>query len=371
MTGGGSATAQSLRPAGAAEWTRELYVRHGQRVYSFCASRLRNSEEAQDAAQTTFVYVLSALDRGVVPRNELAWLLTIADNVCRSTRRSLGRRLARLVDTDVDELEAAATSIGAETNETLDALTAAIGDLPANQRQAILLREWQGLSYADIADRLGLSVAAVETLLFRARRSLAARLERSPARLRGLNLGSLLAAVRSFFEWLAGKLALGVAGVALVVGVPGGVYQVQVAGRPLAPHRVAVAVDASGERSALTHETAGRGSRSAPATTRAHRARSGGRRPVVRRRPTPAPAAQTPAPAPAPPPAPGPAPAGAPGARPGPIVVTPPASVPPAPPVPVPAAAQPVVATAAQTVGRVVSTVANAVPPPPALPPLK
>jgi RNA polymerase sigma-70 factor (ECF subfamily) len=204
------------RPADAA---LELYKHHGERVYSFCRSRLRNADEAQDAAQTTFVYVLTALRRGVVPRNELAWLLTIADNVCRSSRRSLGRRLAHLSNADVDELEAAATSMSAETSERIEGLRTALEQLPETQRRAILLREWQGLSYVDIADQLGLSVAAVETLLFRARRGLTARLER-PSRLRVLDVGSALALVRSLLGGGAAKVAVGAAGVALVAAGP-------------------------------------------------------------------------------------------------------------------------------------------------------
>ena len=203
----------------AADAALELYKHHGERVYSFCMSRLRNAEEAQDAAQTTFLYVLTALKRGVVPRNELAWLLTIADNVCRSTRRSLGRRLAHLSNADVDELEAAATSMSAETSEQIDGLRAALEQLPETQRRAILLREWQGLSYVDIADQLGLSVAAVETLLFRARRGLTARLER-PSRLRVLDLGSALAFARSLLGGGSGKVAVGAAGLAIVAAGP-------------------------------------------------------------------------------------------------------------------------------------------------------
>jgi DNA-directed RNA polymerase specialized sigma24 family protein len=49
--------------------------------------------------------------------------------------------------------------------------------MPEQQRRAILLREWQGLSYREISDELELSQSAVETLIFRARRSLAQGLE--------------------------------------------------------------------------------------------------------------------------------------------------------------------------------------------------
>jgi RNA polymerase sigma-70 factor (ECF subfamily) len=167
------------RAASARDLTLTLYARHGQRVYSFCLSRLRKTEEAQDAAQTTFLNALNAFRRGVVPHNELAWLLTIADNVCRSTRRTNVRRAAHLVDANVDEVQAAASSLSAETLEEVQGLCIALEELTDNQRRAILLREWQGLSYADIAVELGLSVGAVETLLFRARRRLATLLESS------------------------------------------------------------------------------------------------------------------------------------------------------------------------------------------------
>ena len=56
----------SREAKGAAERTGDLYARYGQRVYSFCRSRLRNPEEAQDAAQTAFLYALRSLRRGVV-----------------------------------------------------------------------------------------------------------------------------------------------------------------------------------------------------------------------------------------------------------------------------------------------------------------
>jgi RNA polymerase sigma factor (sigma-70 family) len=172
------------------------------RVFGFCMSRLRDYEEAQDAAQTTFMYVLRALDRGVVPRHEVAWLLKIAENVCLTSRRSLGRRRAVISSADVTELEVAAAAMSgeADTEEELAELRAALDQLPASQRRAILLREWQGLSYADIAHELRLSVSAVETLLFRARRGLAAYRDRTRRAVGALNLGWLVFAARSALQ---------------------------------------------------------------------------------------------------------------------------------------------------------------------------
>ncbi|HEX6489742.1 MAG TPA: sigma-70 family RNA polymerase sigma factor [Gaiellaceae bacterium] len=214
---GRSAAARQAAPA---ERTRELYERHGQRVFTFCYSRLRNREEAQDAAQTTFIYVMRSLERGVVPEFELAWLLKIAFNVCRGTRRSAGHRLAAANSelADVDELPDRSNPDGLEANERLEALRGALRSLPENQRRAILLREWQGLSYAEIADELGLTVGAVETLLFRARRNLTSRLEHVRGSFAALNLGTALVALRSLARGLLVKLAL-VGAAAAVVGL--------------------------------------------------------------------------------------------------------------------------------------------------------
>ena len=91
--------------------------------------------------------------------------------------------------------------------------------MPDSQRRAILLREWQGLSYHEIADELQLSQSAVETLIFRARRTLASNLEVEPERpsnvsrmRRVLDAGGLLAMLKGLFE---GGAAVKVATVAV------------------------------------------------------------------------------------------------------------------------------------------------------------
>jgi RNA polymerase sigma-70 factor (ECF subfamily) len=196
------------RPTEPAELTQYLFEKYGQRVFTFCYSRLRNREEAQDAAQTTFIYVLRSLQRGVEPQFELAWLLKIAFNVCRGVRRSTGRETAVTQEVaDIDEL-AAPPAAGYEGNERLAALRDALAHLPESQRRAILLREWQGLTYAEIADELGLSVGAVETLLFRARRNLAARLQHVRSGAAAINIASLAPFLRSVWRGSVGKLGL-------------------------------------------------------------------------------------------------------------------------------------------------------------------
>jgi RNA polymerase sigma factor (sigma-70 family) len=157
--------------------------------------------------QSTFLNAHRALQRGVLPETELAWLLKIAQNVCLTRRRSTQRRGRVEAAHDLESMQDYLAAPQRESPDELIGLTDALEDLPDSQRRAILLREWQGLSYAEIARELKLTQSAVETLIFRARRSLAANLEvvvgkpRLLARARhALELGWLVPALRALFE---------------------------------------------------------------------------------------------------------------------------------------------------------------------------
>ena len=204
-----------------------LYERHGARVQAYCRRRLRSREEAEDALQTTFLYACRGLRRGVVPESEIAWLLKIAHNVCLSTWDS-DRRRRRLELVQAPALLEELTPAAPSEPESVIALETALDDLTDLQRRAILLREWRGLSYREIAEELELSQSAVETLIFRARRTLALSLDRQdvarPGTLaRCLDVGGLLSALKSALG-LGGsaKLAAGLIGAAVLAGsIPG------------------------------------------------------------------------------------------------------------------------------------------------------
>jgi len=195
-------------PAAAA--ASDLFERYRARIYAYCLHQLSSREEAEDATQTTFMNAFRGLGRGVVPESEQAWLFKIAENVCLSRRRTSWRRGRIESPSDFEQIEDVIPSPPRDLAEELIGLQDALEAMPENQRRAILLREWQGLSYREIAGELELSQAAVETLIFRARRTLATGLEEpAPAKRRrrvlvggGINLGSLLAALK---ELLAGS----------------------------------------------------------------------------------------------------------------------------------------------------------------------
>jgi RNA polymerase sigma factor (sigma-70 family) len=159
-----------------ADATRALYEQYANQVFRYCLHQLGSREEAEDAVQSTFLNAFRGIKRGVVPDLEAAWLFKIAHNVCLSRRRSAWRRGRIESPADFEVIEELAPAPSRRADELIG-LQDVLERLPETQRRAILLREWQGLSYREIADELELSQSAVETLIFRARRSLASGLE--------------------------------------------------------------------------------------------------------------------------------------------------------------------------------------------------
>src|SRR3954454_8815209 len=189
-----------------------LYERYAGRLLAFCRSRLGSLEEAEDAVQQTFLNAHRSLRRGTVPHAEAAWMFAIAANVCRERQRSAWRRSR--VEVVSDDGLVGDQAAPEHDHDELTGVADALAELTPNQRRAILLREWQGLSYREIAAELSITDATAETLLFRARRTLARKLDRSRGRAWScVNLGSGLASVKS----LAGGTAAQVAAAATVV----------------------------------------------------------------------------------------------------------------------------------------------------------
>src|SRR5262245_24613309 len=149
-------------------------------MYGYCLHQLGSREEAEDAVQTTFMNAFRGLQRGIVPKLESAWLFKIAHNVCLSRRRSSWRRGRVEAPNNLEVLQEVVPA-RERSGDELIRLHDVLEEMPDSQRRAILLREWQGLTYREIAAELELSQSAVETLIFRARRALAAGLEQLPS----------------------------------------------------------------------------------------------------------------------------------------------------------------------------------------------
>jgi RNA polymerase sigma factor (sigma-70 family) len=150
----------------------DLYRIHAGEVYRYAFAILGNHADAEDVTQTTFVNALRALERGERPRKPSNWLITITHNVVRQRFRQQQTRPTE-VELDRDVAQAPAD----EGGPSLEELVRALQRIPQSQREALVLRELEGRSYDEIAQIMDLSKGALETLLFRARRSLADELE--------------------------------------------------------------------------------------------------------------------------------------------------------------------------------------------------
>jgi RNA polymerase sigma-70 factor, ECF subfamily len=273
----------------AAARTEELYGRYLRTVSGLCRALLRDRAEAEDATQQTFLSAHRALLNGTDPREPAAWLATIARNECWTRIR--GRMREPL---SVSELEATSTEpdpyAEAVRRADLAALWSAIKELPRPQRDALLLREFGGLSYDELAAALAMSGSAVESLLFRARQRLRVQLRTAYASLGG---ASWLEGLARLFGGapVAAKVAAISVGAATVTGsavvVPQALEQSRRAAPPAhahtptprapkaraatatapavvltaqqttAPQRATAVHDASSDEQPVTHVTAG------------------------------------------------------------------------------------------------------------------
>ncbi len=167
--------------AGDEEAFRCLVERHQDRVVRLCERLLGDSTEALDAAQEVFLKTYRRAAH-LEPRGQLyTWLYRVATNHCLNLlrRRSIVRFLSLSRSTPRDdgpELDPADGAAGPEealeARRRWQATRRAIGALPESQRVVLVLAKFEGLSYREIADTLSITVAAVESRLFRAMRRL-------------------------------------------------------------------------------------------------------------------------------------------------------------------------------------------------------
>jgi RNA polymerase sigma-70 factor, ECF subfamily len=148
-----------------------LYRRHAPDVYRYAFAVLGNSADAEDVTQQTFLNAYRAILHGTKPRKTENWLLRIAHNEVRRHFRTNGKA----VEVEFDERIAGPARERGEPG--LADVLRGLQQLPPMQRSALVMREFEGRTYAEIAETLGITQSALEALIFRARRGLAEELE--------------------------------------------------------------------------------------------------------------------------------------------------------------------------------------------------
>ena len=161
-----------------------LYRKYLKKVYTYVFYRVGKAEDAEDITESVFLHALVHLDRYQdrgIPFS--AWLLRIAHNLVANWHRSGGRR--RMVDLEgVEPLHDPAPSPEErlEREEEIEALRAALRELPEERQQALILRYAEGLKHKEIGEIMGKSAGAVKVLVHRSLISLHRSLSGKEAR---------------------------------------------------------------------------------------------------------------------------------------------------------------------------------------------
>ena len=165
----------------------DLMERHATPVFHFLCRMVGNEDDANDLAQETFVRVFRARASFRTGEKFSTWLFTIAANLARNHFRWRSRHPNVSLETETGESEQTigstlpagdpAPNEQALAAERAAAVRAAVGKLPEELREAVVLCEWEELSMADAAKILEATPKAVESRLYRGRQILRERLK--------------------------------------------------------------------------------------------------------------------------------------------------------------------------------------------------
>lgn len=151
----------------------ELIRRHQNRLYQVAYRLLKDPLEAEDALQEVFLKVYENAHRFEPKASVSAWLHRITANHCLNLLRARHPQESLDQEDSITLADSGATPLQALEEQDLGRrLEELLAALPENQRRALILKRFAGLSYQEIAAEMGLSPQAVDGLLKRARQFL-------------------------------------------------------------------------------------------------------------------------------------------------------------------------------------------------------
>ena len=163
----------------------QLIVRWERPIYALAYRVLGREEDARDVCQDTFLRAYRALPGFKGQAKFSSWLYRIALNLCRDWSRRQQRAPVSQMPEDIDPAELLAASEPAESIEDLVArreMSAIVADamrsLTEEQRMAIILKEYHGMTFQEIADMQGCPLSTVKTRLYQGLSQLRRQLER-------------------------------------------------------------------------------------------------------------------------------------------------------------------------------------------------
>ena len=150
----------------------ELMRRYKRPILSFVFRMLGNAEDAADVAQDVFVRVYQNLDACRSDAKFSTWLFAMARNAAIDRLRWRARHPTESMESAPEIAMPSGTAEDVNTREIGRQIAAAVDKLPEDQRTALVLSEYQGMSYAEIAGVMRCSEKSVESRLYRAKQTL-------------------------------------------------------------------------------------------------------------------------------------------------------------------------------------------------------
>lgn len=164
----------------------EIVNRWERKMFALCYGMLNREDEAKDAVQETFISAYKNLAKFRGDAKVSSWLHRIAVNQCLTTKRRTKSRSESFLDDESNEQDRVfiapvhqSPARKTEQNERLSLVRQAVSALPFELRQVIIMKEFEEMTFQEIAEVLELPLSTVKSRLYTALKQLRMKLERS------------------------------------------------------------------------------------------------------------------------------------------------------------------------------------------------
>lgn len=165
----------------------EIVGRWQRKIFALCFGMLGREDDAGDAAQEAFVAAYRNLKNFRGEAKVSSWLHRIAVNQCLTIKRREKTRAEDFIDDEDGEAERTfiaspllSPARTTEKTERLNLVRQAVGALPSDLRQVIVMKEFEEMTFLEISETLDLPLSTVKSRLYTALKQLRMRLERTP-----------------------------------------------------------------------------------------------------------------------------------------------------------------------------------------------
>ncbi|MCB0762885.1 MAG: sigma-70 family RNA polymerase sigma factor [Flavobacteriales bacterium] len=142
------------------------------KLFAFAFRYVRNREEAEDIVQDVMLKVWNAQEKADDIKNIEAWCMTLTRNRSLDVLKSKSSQTSELQDYHLSPSQEATPDVQLERKEMMSKIKKVIDMLPLKQKEVVELRDFQGMSYKEIADILGADINVVKVNLHRARKTI-------------------------------------------------------------------------------------------------------------------------------------------------------------------------------------------------------